>query len=61
MNRGKRRRQEGAMTPVCCMLEILERYDSNESTTAFTRASRASETLQERERSIAAQTDRGHQ
>lgn len=46
------------MTPVCCMLEILVRYDSNESTTAFTSASRASEMLQESERSMAAQTDR---
>ena len=43
----------GAINPECCKFETVEPYADNESTTAFTKASLASDRLDEIDRSTA--------
>lgn len=46
-------RELGAINPECCKFETVEPYADNESTTAFTKASLASDRLEEIDRSTA--------
>lgn len=46
-------REVGAINAECCKFETVEPYADNESTTAFTKASLASDRLDETDRSTA--------